>query len=221
MDETPKPLAIVAAFIAAFVGAGLWAVVAVVSGWELGILAWAVGLLVGAAAFIAGGEGALSGIVCAFLTVLAIFGGKYMAINHEIGKVRAEFDSSSLTEADYQVFLIDAAAFAAVERDEDHAAYMVQHEFTESKVAHLVSQTEIDEFREFTAPTLLEAANDPPSYEEWKDENRAYFDLILQTELNTTSLIVENLGILDLVFGILGIVSAFRVGSRGFETSSA
>ncbi len=81
---------VVAGLIAAIVGALLWAAIAFYANFEIGYLAWGIGLGVGfAVAFGSVGGGPLPAVFSVLLTTLSIVGGKFLAIQWELGKMIA------------------------------------------------------------------------------------------------------------------------------------
>jgi hypothetical protein len=68
--------------VAGAIGAGIWAVIAYFTGFELGWIAWGVGLLVGVGVAIGNkGEGSVpAGVLAAVLAILSVVGGKYAMV---------------------------------------------------------------------------------------------------------------------------------------------
>jgi hypothetical protein len=201
--------AVLGAVFGAIVGAIAWAAIAAYTGYEVGIIAWGVGGLVGLGAFLLEGRGATSGIVCAVLAVLAILAGKYMAL-HSLNKQGLEMltGEQGIMRGLYDETLADAAAFALVQSEADYPAFMVDHGYVEVESVQEVTQWDVDAFKEESVPMLREWAASPPSYEAWQQ----------QSGMNEATLsvgFVESLGPIDVIFFVLGIGTAFRIGSGG------
>ena len=211
-----KMQALVGATIGALVGAVLWAVVLYFTEYEIGWIAWGIGGLVGLGAKLLGGTGRNMALACAGLAVVGIFLGKLLGMYVVLGQVA----NTELTESLYQETLTDAQAFAALGPDADHRQFMVDYRYTweEGIAAEDVSDEELAEFTAYTAPYLEEIAAAPPTFEEWRDQGKAEW-LTLPMML---SLVVENLALMDLVFVILGVVTAYQIVNRsGDEETGA
>lgn len=209
-----KPSAIIGALIGAVVGAGLWGGIAWATGYEIGIVAWLVGGIVGFGAFTAGGEGVPSGVVCAGLALVAIFGGKMLAVKLTLGSEIDKIIEQELNTDAYNEMLAEGKAFTALTDDSQHADFMVRFGYTEAERAEDVEPVELNEFREESAPYLRQLGSEnPPSLNEWRNERSAIFREFVASDVSLTEAALDGLGLLDIVFGLLGIVTAFKVGS--------
>jgi hypothetical protein len=74
----PKMIAVAAAFGVALLSAYLWKLVAVITEYELGIVAWGIGGAIGISAIALGSVGIRTGVLCGALALCAIIGGKYL-----------------------------------------------------------------------------------------------------------------------------------------------
>jgi len=155
--------AVTGALAGALLGAAGWGAVTWFSGYEIGIVAWAVGGLVGLLAYLGGGKGTCSGLMCAALALLAIFGGKMLAMEMVIrGEIKDEYTLE---------------------------AYQWEME---------------------AAQALPDYEGNHPAFEEWLEEETAS----ASSEVSVFGLVRENMGLLDIVFAALGVITALRVGSR-------
>ncbi|HHJ16924.1 MAG TPA: hypothetical protein ENJ80_09525 [Gammaproteobacteria bacterium] len=204
---TGKSLAAGAA--AALVGALVWNFIANAFGYELGLVAWAVGGAVGFAVAATGSRGQNAGIACAALALVAIFGGKYMiysgledeiadAIASSMGEIRSIYDRE-MTAAD---------AYANVRDDNALRQFMVDHEYSGSYNAGDVTEEEIADFRENSAPRLDDFVYRKPSFDDWY-HNTFEVDL---GNISTTDIVMAALGPVDILFLFLGVGTAFRLG---------
>jgi hypothetical protein len=89
------PLALIAGLVAAAIGAALWAVVTVASGWQIGWMAVGVGFLVGIAIRKLGkGTTVLFGIVGAVLSLAGCLAGNLLSV---VGFITKEYGTPFLT----------------------------------------------------------------------------------------------------------------------------
>ncbi len=210
-------LALGAAAGTALLGAFLWKFIAVTFSYELGIIAWGLGGAIGFAAAAAGARGLASGVACALLALLAIFGGKYLTVQSFQNNLAAFLTQSIPEEALAEAYAeeLDAAKvyLETVITDEDRRVYMVDYYYSESEYPEEISDEELAVFKNETEPYLLNLANNPPGYEGWLNQN---IDLYAE-DISTWALMKEDLGALDFLFLFLGMGTAFRLG-RGAET---
>src|SRR5262245_46688334 len=82
-----KATAILGAIICAALGGAIWGVATSRLGYEVGYVACGIGLIVGLAAAMLGARGTAAGLVCGVLALLAIAGGKLLAIDLDIRNV--------------------------------------------------------------------------------------------------------------------------------------
>jgi hypothetical protein len=75
-----KPAAVGGAVLGGMIGAAVWAAIVYFAQFELGIVAWGVGLAVGYGSYLLGGRGLTNGVMCAIVALIAIFGGKILAV---------------------------------------------------------------------------------------------------------------------------------------------
>ncbi len=208
--------AIIAAAVAAFIGALLWKFIALAFNYELGIVAWLIGGAGGYAAAVFGSRGQISGIICGILALLAILGGKYMAISgfqsewQETLATLSETDSQELKDA-YQNELVLAKIYVSeVNDDTSMREFMIAYQYTESGTAESIPDEDLTYFKESTEPVLRNmASSTPPSYEQWLQAS--FGDQV--ASYSTFDLMQESFGLIDLVFLLLGVVTAFRLGS--------
>jgi hypothetical protein len=86
------PLALVAGLVAAAIGAGLWAVITVASGWQIGWMAVGVGFLVGIAIRKLGnGSTVVFGIIGALFSLAGCIAGNLLSV---VGFITKEYGTS-------------------------------------------------------------------------------------------------------------------------------
>jgi len=203
---------------AAIIGAFVWKFIAITFGFELGLIAWAIGGATGAAAAMAGGRGEGIGVACAVLALLAIFGGKYMIMSSyqaQWSDALAGNGEPGLLEGVYEEVSADAKAFAKISKDDSSIkTFMVQHEYSDAKKGLFVTDAELDDFRMYTQPWLEASNTQGSSAEEWASDQLAEVGDSL-SDVSTTSLVFSSLELLDIVFVLLGISTAFQLGRAG------
>ncbi len=208
-----QPTALIGGTIGALVGAGAWALISVLTNYEIGYVAWAVGGLVGLGARLLGGRGAATGFACAGMALIAIFAGKMIAVQYAApAEVRAAL-ASEITPEVFDEFQKDAEDFAALTDESQHREFMVSHGYTDESAAADVTTEELEDFRAHRIPLLTEMKSNPLPYDEWKEAQieRATGEIL--AELSVTQIVIDNLGFIDLLFGFLGIATAFKVGA--------
>ncbi len=208
-----RPIALLAATGGAVLGAGLWALIANLTGYEIGYVAWAVGGLVGGAAAAAGGRGAGSGVLCAVLAVAAILGGKFVAFqSSSLPELRTEI-AKMLTQEVYAETMEDAQVFSALRSDEV-PFFMVQREYSTADSPGEIHPFEVAEFQKTVAPELRRLNTEKPPYEVWRDDTVDRAVTELKSQISPTEALKESIGLIDLIFGFLGIATAFRLGAQ-------
>ncbi len=213
-----KPASMIAALIGGVVGALIWAAIVHFTGYEVGYVAWAIGGLVGFCSYYFGSHGSTAGSICAVLAILSILGGKFfgsqLAVDQGIEEGIVELYGDRTREAEN---------FAKLESKDEYARFMVDHHFTEVGSAEEVSQEELVRFEEDYAPYLRQFHAEKPDLETWlKSEEVLQIRADAAEEISLVDLVVSNLSPIDLIFALLGIVTAFKVGSsrRDHETTT-
>jgi hypothetical protein len=208
-----RPIAILAAAGGAALGAGLWALISNLTGYEIGYVAWAVGGLVGGGAAVAGGRGSTSGVVCAAFAVVAILSGRWIAFqSSSLPELRDQL-GTMLTQEVYAETMTDARDLAAIHSDEQIPQFMVDHEYTEAEHAEDVHPGEAAAFRSEVAPELRKLHAEKPSYQAWRDKT---IDSAVDgvKEAASPMDLKDSLGLIDIIFGFLGVATAFRLGGQ-------
>jgi|GEM_PF-2080628 len=196
-------LAVGAAGGAAIVGAIAWAVIAVVTDYEIGFMAWGIGAAVGFAALAAGGRGQTMALVCAVLALLSIFCGKCLSMHFLINKeLKSEFTLSMYEES--KTDAQDFAALPEILSDEAIRTFMFDHAYTVEEVSDDIADEDLEIFRTAVIPRLRSFNLENPGFEEW--QNGTVKNLMGSVSL--PSLVIENIDGIDLLFAALGILTA-------------
>jgi hypothetical protein len=204
--------ALLASLAAALAGAFIWKFIAVAFEYELGLIAWGIGGAVGFAASKFGSRGQNAGIICAVLTFFAIFGGKYMAYD----SFRTQLVETMSTASPEMNEIYDGEQAEAklyvknVHDEKSKRQFMVDHGYSESWEVDGVTDKEIEEFNQYSAPRLESIGADTPSFEQWiktsfKEETESF---------TTFDMLKESFGFIDFLFLFFGIGTAFRLGSN-------
>ena len=216
--QDPKPVAIVAAAAVALVSAYLWKLIAVVTEYEVGIVAWAIGGAIGFTAIALGSVGIRTGVLCGVLALCSIVGGKYLVqqafMNEFVSEIQAAFTEEGLADA-YSEQMESARYFADyVQTDAEMREFMVEYGYTEATDSDSVTDEELRFFKEQEAPYLVEYANNPVSVDDFTQMQGA--ELVQQfAGFSTWDAVKESLGPIDFLFFFLGVGTAFRLGSTG------
>jgi len=201
---TAKSLVIGAA--AALVGALVWSFIANISGYELGLVAWGIGGVIGFAVIASGSSGLKTGIACGILAMAAILGGKYMIYSGVQDELAAALAGSrEQVHAIYDVEMEAASAYAGVMGDRSRRQFMIDYQYTDSST---VSDEELESFMETDGMRLSSYVDFQPSFDDWYQDNVA----TNLENLSTFELIRDDLGLIDIIFFLLGIGTAFRLG---------
>jgi hypothetical protein len=211
-----SPAAIAAAAVAALLGALIWKFIAVTFEYEFGLIAWGIGGAVGIAAASLGSRGMQAGVVCAILAFGSIVVGKYWAYSAFVDEFQQAISGAAEFEGEmydfYEEEMEDARLLVEGSgTDIFTRRFMVDRGYTYETNPANISAAELDDFREYVEPELRAMAQNPPSYEEWQAGSLESLD-----EISPWALMREDFGLFDILFALLGIGTAFRLGS-GWE----
>lgn len=210
--------AILGATVGAAIGAAIWAAIAALTGYEVGYVAWGVGLAVGFGAHVMGSSTQMTAVVCALLALGSIFVGKMIAFDLAVGDELRSATSKYLTQDAYDEEVRDASDLAAMESDDDLPEFIASHGYSDGSTAEDVTQEEIDWFNSAYGPDLVRLYVDQLTFDEWKALREERVSTTLAAGISTTDLVIEDLGMFDLIFALLGVITAYRV-ALGVELS--
>jgi hypothetical protein len=206
----------VAATSAAVLGALVWNQIALTFDHELGIVALFVGGAVGFASALAGARGVMAGIVCVALVLLASIGGKYLSYQSFQEKMASEWAEQGIWagedgRARFDKTLIDAELFLELDGSNTALRYFLfERNYSGATDPAQVTDRELAEFLEIDVPDLRWITAENPSFDQWRLRMKSRI-----AESPPLDLVIENLGMLDVIFLFLGLITAFRLGSRG------
>ncbi|MEM9303944.1 MAG: hypothetical protein AAGE01_17650 [Pseudomonadota bacterium] len=210
-EQPLQPKALAGAAAVALLGALVWRFIATAFGLELGALAWAIGGAVGFTAASLGSEGRASGVACAILVLLSIVFGKYMTVDEVKDQVADLFMGIDQTElvALYDEEMADAEAFASVSDEASLRGFMVERDYTDRVDPATIPAADVAAFEAETRPRLLQLRFAQPSYEQWLQGLMGEF-----SDISSFEILQESFGLFDIIFLVLGMTTAFRLGSR-------
>lgn len=204
--------ALIGGLIAGLVGAAVWGGIAYFTHYEIGWVAWGIGALVGfAVAKGAEGGNASTGTLAVVVSLLAICGGKYLAI---------QFESAQI--------LGDSAMNEIYSTDEEMVGVMANEVATEREAAGQTidwpdpPDPETADSQAYYPPDIWAAgqqrwdALSPQQQQQQRDDLRRQLHDGLA---GIRSAFVEeafwsSFGFMDLLFGGLAVVTAFQLGSK-------
>ena len=200
-----NPLALVTAIAGGIVGAAIWAIVACCFHIEIGYVAWAIGGLVGLGACILGGRGNSSGAVCAGIALVSIFSGKVTAV------------SMALEDQSYRqvyAFLVpQAQEFVKLKSERQYAEFMIRFGHTEVQSVDGIPAAQLQNFSTFVVPLLRRIGEEQPLFDEWKQDPAVQVYVHMRTaHISALHVVFDGLNLIDVIFIVLGLGTAFRVG---------
>lgn len=203
-----------AGIAAGAVGAFLWGLIAMATGFEIGWIAWGIGLAVGAGVAWGTDGGKASGVLAVVISVLAIIGGKFIAMEMVMGRETKTIgaDIAERIEIDEEYVISWLADMIVYEREQAGIAVrwpggtggeapQVQADYPPDVWASAVeawaamSETEKQEFRQQVRETAMRNVNTMAAM--YRNEG-----------------FVGSFGVMDVIFFFLAVATAYRVGSK-------
>jgi len=203
---------IIAGIVAAAVGAAVWAAIAYYAHFELAWIAWLIGIAVGGAVVATAGDnaGMATGIAAAAIAIAGILGGKYAAIRMDLGDFIAE---AGITEVS------DELVISYIADD------IVRQRMDEGQTIEWPTEWELGEAsepEEYPADIWAEADDQWNRGDEaYRQQYRNYVEHTVKTNMaefvNDVSedALLANIDLFDMLFFLLAIVSAWKIGSGG------
>lgn len=187
--------------------AGLWAMIASLTGYEAGIVAWIVGLLAGIGMMAGRGKGAVrsrgAGMAAAAVAVLAILGGKFAAV-HLL--VQETLNSEAYSLADARA----ALEWETYERMEREGRPLTE---TDDGVPR---EVQLEANRAWTAMTQREREQYFTDHAALDAQERAEAQPVL-----TVLAFLFSFGLFDLLWVGLAVSTAYRSGSAGLPPTAS
>lgn len=207
--------ALLGATLGAIAGAVMWGAITYTTGYEVGFVAWGIGLLVGWGAVRIGAPGRTTGFACAALALCSIFAGKMFAVEWSVPGAVRDVAAETFTREAYEEARVDAADFAVLDGPEAYAAFMVTHGYTDVDALEAITPADVEAFEASAVPALVAMHNDQPDYATWRDGMIDWTTEAALEAMPIMDLVVADLGVFDVIFALLGLMTAFRIGSGG------
>lgn len=211
---------IIAGIVAGVAGAIAWAIIAVVTGFEIGWLAWGIGAAVGAAVAW-GSEGSPSlGVIAVVITVLAIVGGKYLAVEMVLAKEikAAEQETDQLIEN--EEYLISVLAESIVYAYEQQNKDIAWPEGVDPEGA----------FKKEEYPPEIWALAEL-AWDDMNEYDKAEFKSAVEEQVGSNLEIaaadvrkegfIESFGVIDVIFFVLAVATAYKIGAGAEQPTAA
>ncbi len=207
--------AVIGGLVAGAIGSGIWAVIAYVTGFEIGWIAWVVGLLVGIGVALGNkNEGSVpAGVLAAVLAILSVVGGKYAMVR----MVMPGDDD------------LVATSIAALTDDEMVVSYIA-----DDVVGEFEQRGRVVSWPEGAVPVQAAAKADYPAdvwsiaasrWEALSAEEQAAYRAELRSDIEASAAafqdmmsqagLIQTFGLMDIIFFMLAVVTAFKVGRKG------
>lgn len=211
------PTGLIGALIGAAIGAQVWIAVSAKFNYETGYVALIIGLLTGLGAAIRGSKGNTSGLICAGLAIAAILAGKLLVAHFVMRSEMQSYSSFAYSPTVYEMITDRADDFANLKSENQYAEFMVSHDYSESSNPEQVSLEEVEEFKLETAEYLRGMSGENrPSYQQWSADGTAELSEYIQGSSFAFEMAFTDLGLFDIVFAILGVITAYIIG-RGWK----
>jgi hypothetical protein len=203
----------------AILGAVVWGIIAKVTGYEVGWIAWGVGFAAGGGAAMMGGRGVPSAALGAVFALLGIVGGKYLAAHLYLSEFAATLPASmGVDRSAYDELLVDSRDWVALKSQDQIPEFMATHRYTEDPDPATVTAEQAKEFSATTGKELADFAANPTDFDTWaiaqEAKNAELIGQITSSGTLTTA-VKENLGPMDILFAVLGIITGWSKGMGG------
>lgn len=205
-------LGMICGVVAGAIGAGIWAAISYNTGYEIGWIAWIIGGLVGFAVALGSQEevGLGTGIAAGIIALGSVVGGKYATIRMALDDFVNEEEIGTVSEEDLIVTIADQIVAERVDAGQT-IDWPGEWQFDEAT-----------EQADYPADIWSEASERwTTAGPDWQDQHRTYVEY--QVAQNIASfkdeasegILLESLGILDALFFLLAVATAYQVGSGG------
>lgn len=205
----------IGAGIGALVGAVVWATLIAALKVEIGWLAWGVGLVTGLGAAIGGGRSGASGIIAATMAALAICLGKIIGVSFLMDADIKKFEQEFINVAAYMQERSTAQAFASLSQSQ-YPMFMVQHEYTETQDPNAIPAEDKEDFEKNVVPRLRSFEQRFPTFEKWAEDRKVAFKKfqgVVAEKYGYWPRLRDTLGVRDILFFLLGVATAFKIGT--------
>lgn len=193
-------------------------------GFEIGWLAWGIGAACGFGAAFLGGGGQRAGVIAAIIAVVAIGAGKFMGCAVSLANYDATDDEFAKAEfrKNYTPEIHAESAQASIAwanrsnyQNPDPFILEWGHDLDNNR---LVSSEEREMFTSVWQPLYNKWGQTPPPFNEaqsdYVNQASSVFSQTIQEDVTVMDVVIENMGLLDIVFIALGVATAFGVANK-------
>lgn len=204
---------IIAGVIAGFAGAVVWALIASLTGYEIGWLAWGIGAAVGGAVAW-GSEGTPAmGVAAVIISVLAIVGGKYISVEMLLAKEMDSANEQIAAQMETEEYYISWLADAVVAQIEEAGGTVSWPEGADDETTLLQEQYPAEIWGKaqivWTNMTSEEQDQFKEDVKQQVDENIAMFTAGVRKDG-----FLASFSLFDGLFFFLAIGTAYKIGSK-------
>lgn len=208
---------LIGGLIAGAVGAAVWAGISYGTGYEIGWIAWGIGLVCGLGVAMGWrGGGAMAGLLAVVISLVSICGGKYasvhLVLNRELGTSETVLQEWAST--------LDDELLASYIADE----VVLEYENTGRTLdwpagANMELPSEPSDYPHDVWAEAVRRLNimTPEEHEEFRasvvEQNRQAIEAVWASAANDG--FTESFSLFDIVFFLLAIITAFKVGTGG------
>ncbi|MHC4293308.1 MAG: zinc ribbon domain-containing protein [Planctomycetota bacterium] len=238
-DDTPKtaggklgirclPVAILASFLAAILGAVIWTIVVCVSGFELGIIAIAIGALAGGGLAVFTDRGGVGmGIIAAVFAAIGIFAGKAMVaqwyilpmFEEEANKFEVDDEwCRQIVDAPEMMYCATCLHLAEQGEFEQEFAWVLTSYKFDGEIPPQADKERI-EMADKKRTQLLNIWSDDEKLEVARAQANKlanqFTDFILGSGIGFIIAFLTSFSFFDILWFVLALMTAYRVGSGG------
>jgi hypothetical protein len=195
--------------LAALVGAGIWAGIAVGTHREIGWIAWGIGALIGWGISKAGGAGMRPGMLAAALAAISIVGGRLGVTQFAIQNALDERMASSEVADELAELKADAFDYSRLQgevTDDVLRKFLVSHDYMVMDGTQDFDKEALDIVRKDLIPKLVQIRTASGEMD-FLDEERARY----AASVDFWQVVRVNLGAIDVLFLMLGVGTAYKL----------
>lgn len=203
--------ALMGALVGAIVGALIWAAVSYFTGYEVGWVAWGIGALVGGFAKALGSSDKATAAACAALALGSIFVGKVMAVEYSVGQMVSSLGEVLYTPEYYEEYKVQVDEFHQLKSVDEYPDFILKHDLRSADAQGDITAEELDHFKSKTVPEFKQFKEEQPAFEKWREDQLAGLSLAASQGPSTVDAVVDELGPIDIIFALLGVVTAYKL----------
>jgi hypothetical protein len=209
-----RAAAILGSSACALLGAIIWGLISWGTGYEVGYIAWGIGLVVGLAAAALGARGTTAGLMCGAFALLAIAGGKLLAIELQIRDLPSQLQQEAQAEFTRELYDELAADAKALKELPDESAYpkfMQEKKYVEGEP----TAEDIEYFKSTVIPELETISSGKLSFEDWQNSRVEFATAAMIEGIDRNRVFMDSLSPYDLLWAFLGVVTAYQIARKG------